>query len=642
MELYNKICYNVLIKFIITQSVEVSIVLRSNTIFYHHIAIIGSPLSPLTYEYDKSIKIGTLVEVNLRNKLVRGVIYSHCEKPKFLCEKVKTILDLSFDDKYMKIINFLSQYYSCSFGDATKLFIPFKDVVAKCEQNLEIDITLSFEQQKAYDFILSNQTTLLFGDTGSGKTEIYMKLFQKMINSGKTAIFLMPEISLTPQMQKRLKNHFGSLVAIWHSKVTKKRKEQILSGIENGEIKIVAGARSSLFLPLRDIGLIVVDEEHDDSYKAANRPRYHARDASIYIGGVLGAKVLLGSATPSLTSYHKFPHFRLKGTFFEGSKKIHFVDDKEDIDPSIYEKLGTVLRENHQAIIFLPTRANYKYLTCKACGKFVECPFCSVGMSIHLAKNALRCHYCNYLERIPKECPSCKSESLKSSRIGTAQVRAELSDMFQEKVFKKFDRDEITTETKLKATLKSFNDKEIDVLVGTQMLSKGHDYHDIKLVVILGIDTVLAMADFRARERALSLLLQVAGRAGRKGEGKVIIQTNNREFFEHYLDDYELFLKDELEYRKDIYPPYKKLMKFLISHKDKQKAREKLEKIQLLLQDSTDVEVVGFGEAPIARIASKFRFVVLLRSSSVKALLQLAQKCKMQDVEIDIDPVSFA
>ncbi|HIP02155.1 MAG TPA: primosomal protein N', partial [Campylobacterales bacterium] len=333
----------------------------------------------------------------------------------------------------MKIIKFISQYYSCSLGDATKLFIPFKEQTPTGTQEIETEIELSTEQQKAYDFVLTHKTSLLFGDTGSGKTEIYMKFFEKMINEGKSSIFLMPEISLTPQMQKRLKNHFGDLVEIWHSKVSKKKKEKILEGIRSGDVKIIAGARSSLFLPLENIGLIVVDEEHDDSYKASNRPRYHARDTAIYMGQVLGAKVLLGSATPSLTSYHKFPHFRLLGTFFEGSKKMNFIPESAEIAPIVYEEVEKVLAQNSQAIIFLPTRANYKYLACFKCGKYVECPFCSVGMSIHLERNALRCHYCNYLERIPKVCPTCCSESLKSNRIGTAQVTHELTEMFPDK-----------------------------------------------------------------------------------------------------------------------------------------------------------------------------------------------------------------
>jgi primosomal protein N' (replication factor Y) len=226
--------------------------------------------------------------------------------------------------------------------------------------------------------------------------------------------------------------------------------------------------------------------------------------------------------------------------------------------------------------------------------------------------------------------------------MGTAQVVMELSEKFPEKRFVKFDRDEVTTQTKLKKILKAFNDHEIDVLVGTQMLSKGHDYHDVRLAVVFGIDTILAQADFRARERAMSLLLQVAGRSGRKGEGKVIVQTANAEFFAHYIDDYEKFLKEELASREGLYPPFRKLMKFMIAHKSKAKALEILERLQVCLSDAQDVEVVGFGEAPVARIAGKFRFQVLLRSDSAKALLQIAHKCRCKDVEVDIDPVQFS
>ncbi len=611
-------------------------------IFYYQIALINSPLSPLTYTSEKELDEGQLVEIKLRNKLVKGIIYSQCEKPKFSCEKVEKVLDISFSAKYMQIFRFLSQYYICSFGEAAGLFTPVP--LQKQLQNFKIscDIELSSRQQEAYDFILSHDISLLFGDTGSGKTEIYMKLLEDVINAGKSAIFLMPEISLTPQMQKRLKKKFGDLVAIWHSKITKKKKEEILEAISLGEVKIVAGARSSLFVVMPNLGAIIVDEEHDDSYKASNRPRYHARDTAIYMGKMVGAKVVLGSATPSLTSYHKFPHFRLKETFFDTQKSVLFLKEEDGISERILHELSHTLSQNHQAIVFLPTRANYKYLTCMDCGKFVECPFCAVGMSIHRERNALRCHYCNYMQRIPSECPSCKGHHLKTSRIGTAQVVAELSEKFPEKKFMKFDRDEVTTQTKLKKILKAFNDKEIDVLVGTQMLSKGHDYHDVRLAVVFGIDTILAQADFRARERAMSLLLQVAGRSGRKGEGKVIIQTSNAEFFAHYMDDYEKFLKDELPYREGLYPPFKKLMKFMISHKNKQKALEILEQLQVCLGNREDIEVVGFGEAPVARIAGKFRFQILLRSDSAKALVQVAHRCRIKDCEVDIDPVQFS
>jgi len=585
--------------------------------------------------------IGKLVEIKLRNKLVKGITFSQCEKPQFKCEKVENITAYFYHDKYLKIIKFLSQYYSCSLGDAGNLFTPFRGSKPK-KQALMIDIALSDAQQNAYDFIMTEQTCLLFGDTGSGKTEIYMKLFETMINDGKTAIFLMPEISLTPQMLLRLKEKFGDLVAIWHSKITKKKKEGILEGIRSGEIKIIAGARSALFLPLENIGLIVVDEEHDDSYKSAQRPRYHARDVAVYMGKVLEAKVLLGSATPSLTSYEKFPFFRLKGTYHDSEKAYIFEHHDSEITDFVIEEISKSIASEKQVIVFLPTRANFKYLSCFDCGAFVECPYCSVGMSLHLEKNALVCHYCHYTERVPQVCPKCHKTDMRVNRIGTAEVVRQLGEIYHDRVVAKFDRDEITTESKLKKVLKSFNDKAIDILVGTQMLSKGHNYLGVDLAVVIGIDTILSQPDFRAREKAMSLLLQIAGRSGRKGEGRVLIQTQNRAFFETYLEDYELFLKDELAYREGVYPPFKKLMKVQVSGKYKNKTMDEMAGMRECLEGHKGIEIIGAGEAPIAKIASKFRFHILLRSDSAKALLEAVAHCKSKNCEVDIDPVTFS
>ncbi len=612
-----------------------------DAINYYHIAILGSPLTSLTYASDTPIMIGALVEVKLRNRLVKGITFSQCEKPQFKCEKVEKVLESYYHDSYLKIISFISQYYSCSLGDAANLFTPFTQSTPK-NQPIMIDIALSDAQQKAYDFVLSHETSLLFGDTGSGKTEIYMKLFEQMIREGKTAIFLMPEISLTPQMLLRLTEKFGDLVAVWHSKITKKKKEAILEGIREGEVKIIAGARSSLFLPLENIGLIVVDEEHDDSYKSAQRPRYHARDVAVYMGKILGSKVLLGSATPSLTSYEKFPSFRLKGTYHDSQKSYLFDGGESGLSEAIYGEIEKSLAGEKQVIVFLPTRANFKYLSCHSCGANVECPYCSVGMSLHSEKNALVCHYCNFTERIAQRCPSCKKEDMRVSRIGTAEVVKALELRYTDKVIAKFDRDEITTETKLKKTLKSFNDKKIDILVGTQMLSKGHNYLGVDLAVVIGIDTILAQSDFRAREKAMSLLLQIAGRSGRRGEGRVLIQTQNREFFDRYLCDYERFLNEELPFRQALYPPYKKLMKVQISGKYKNKTMEEMSLMRECLEGQSAIELIGAGEAPIAKIASKFRYQILLRSDSAKALLEAVARCKSKNCEIDIDPVNFS
>jgi primosomal protein N' (replication factor Y) len=544
----------------------------------------------------------------------------------------------------MDIIKFISIYYVCSFGEATNLFIPFIDKTLNSVQEISSGVNLSKEQGRCFDFLKKHSVSLLFGDTGSGKSEIYFKLFEESINSGKSCILLLPEISLTPQMKSRLEVKFGSLVAIWHSKITKKQKEKILDDIREGRVRLVMGARSALFLPLKNLGLIVVDEEHDDSYKSNKRPRYNARDLAVYIGSKLGTRVVLGSATPSITSYKNYPYYRLKQSYFKSNRSYEFIPNQDGISPHIILSLQATLKNSRQAIVFLPTRANYKYLVCMECGEGIKCPFCSIGMSIHSQINALKCHYCNYTELLAKECPKCKSSSLKASRLGTAQVALELKEHFNESSIEQFDRDRVKNMTSLNRVLKDFNNHKIDVLVGTQMLSKGHDYHGVELVVILDIDTLLNIADFRSSQRALSLLLQVSGRVGRRGEGRVVIQSSNREFFERYLDDYESFLKDELSFCQDLYPPYKKLLKLLISHKDRAKGVELLEGIRSRLNtlELTDIEVVGFGEAPVAKIANRFRFQLLFSSSSAKSLIELAHTLNQDGIEIDMDPINFS
>ncbi len=467
-----------------------------------------------------------------------------------------------------------------------------------------------------------------------------MKYFEEVLKKGKRAIFLMPEISLTPQMESRLKIHFGQNVAIWHSKLAKKKKEAILEDIYSQKVKIVAGPRSALFLPIEDLDLIVIDEEHDDSYKAHNRPRYHARDLAIYFGKKLDINVVLGSATPSVTSYKNYSHFRLKGSYYKGEKEFIWDNSNLTLSPTILENLQKVLEEKKQAIIFLPTRANFKYLICQNCGEAVHCPYCDVGMSLHFDKRALVCHYCNFAQMIPEICPSCSSPELKANRIGTAEVVEELKEIFPKAKIKKFDRDEITTQKKLEKVLKEFSNKEIDILVGTQMLSKGHDYPDVALSVILGIDYILNMADFKARERAVSLLLQIAGRSGRKTRGKVIVQTLNADFFKNYLE-YEKFLKDELRHRKGLYPPFKRVALIHFSHKNGEVAKKSMEEMVKNLRNFKNVEIIGYGPAPIEKIAAKFRFNILLRSDSPKALITAITASRTDFSEVDMDPVSI-
>jgi primosomal protein N' (replication factor Y) len=568
----------------------------------------------------------------------------------------------------MELAFFISSYYICSLGDAFALMVPFlaqvktwvpmefndslqprlqpgqtghKSKLTQENSSVLMEIQLSKKQSHALEFLKQHKVSLLFGDTGSGKTEIYMSYFEDIIASNKRVIFLMPEISLTPQMEDRLKKYFGDSVVMWHSKLTPKQKKLSLKKIYSGEAKIIAGPRSALFLPIKELGLIVVDEEHDDSYKSNKRPRYNARDIAIYMGKLYNIPVVLGSATPSLSSYVKFPHARVKGGHFLSQKEFIYERSVEDLTPLIFSALKESLKQKEQTIVFLPTRANFKYLICGDCGHTYECVFCSIGMSIHQKSRALKCHYCNYAQAIPQVCSKCGGSNLASSRLGTAEAVKNISDEFPHAVVEQFDRDVITTQAKLKKALKRFNDKEIDILVGTQMLSKGHDYHGVTLAVVLGMDNMLNMSDYRAREKALSSLIQVAGRSGRKKGAKVLVQSFNGEFFSAFVDNYEDFLEEEKLYREGLYPPYKKLCRILFAHKNGAKARDEMQKMYEKLCNMPNIEVVGHGKCAIERVANKYRFEILLRSNKSTDIIKAVKFCKVDLAEVDMDPIEF-
>ena len=300
------------------------------------------------------------MDVPLSKRLMQGVVLEEVQQPDFACESISAISPTFYTSKVLEIAKFISEYYVCSLGEALALFTPHTlHESAVTKPFMRTTITLSKEQQNAYDFIESHTASLLFGDTGSGKTEIYMKLFEACIAKKEQAIFLLPEIGLTPQMKQRLKAHFGEHVAIWHSKITAKKKEAILQGIQEGKICIVAGTRSALFLPLERLGLIVVDEEHDESYKSGSRPRYNAKDVSLVFGQKLGCKVVLGSATPNLASFHKMPFFRLKGTFFDSKLSIAYDEGEHGISDKIVCSINKALSASKQVVVFLPTRANF-------------------------------------------------------------------------------------------------------------------------------------------------------------------------------------------------------------------------------------------------------------------------------------------
>ena len=613
--------------------------------YFYEVAILRSPLNNLTYQSENKIEIGTKVLIKLRQRKVldEAVIIKEVEEPTFKCTDINEITNEFYDGKMLQISSFVSQYYVCSLGEALSVYNAFDKNINKIgiEEKFDSKIVLSPLQEKAKEFLKEKKQALLFANTGAGKTEIYIKIIEEHLNLDEQAVLLMPEISLTPQMQKRLEKVFGKSVAIWHSKITKKKKVEILKGLQEGTIKLIAGARSALFLPYSNLGVIVVDEENDDSYKSDSKPRFHTKDLAIYIAKKYNLQLILGSATVSTSSFYKIPFFRLDETYHKTKKLYSFEDSDANLSLKIIDKIDKTLKSNNQVIVFLPTRANFKYQICTTCGKSVECPFCSVSMSLHKNDLALKCHYCGYTQKIPDSCPSCNNGIIHNLRVGTAQIEEELKLIFPDKTIKRFDRDEIKTDNQLKTVLNDFNDGKIDILVGTQMLSKGHDYHNVKLAVVLGIDSVLNMNSYKAREKALSLLIQIAGRSGRSGEGEVIIQTKNQEFFNHYLNEsnYLEFLQSELEFRKDFYPPFLKLAKVIFASSNGLKVKDEMDSYVKLFKENSEIEVVGFGQSPIFKIANKYRYEILLRSNNVKALLQALHSIETPNAVIDMDTI---
>ncbi|MCT7518071.1 primosomal protein N' [Aliarcobacter cryaerophilus] len=612
---------------------------------YYEVAILKSPLQNLTYQSEEIIENGSLVEVILANRKNSNlaVVIKKVDKPDFKCSTILSIKDEFYSDFMLQIGDFISKYYICSMGFALSLFQTFNKNIVYENSSIEYkkEITLSSFQQEAKSFLDSKKQALLFAKTGAGKTEIYIKTIKEILKQGKQAVFLMPEISLTPQMEKRLEEVFDSSVAIWHSKVTAKRKKEILNKLQNGDIKLIAGARSALFLPYNNLGLIIVDEEHDNSYKSDTTPRYNAKDLAIFIAKKFDLRLILGSATPSINSFYKIPYFELDKTFYETKKSYIFENSSQNISEKTINLIKKSIENKNQTIVFLPTRANFKHQICFDCGKSVECPFCSVSMSLHKNDLALKCHYCGFAQKIPEFCPSCKTGIVRNHRVGTAEIEELLKNEFPNSIIKRFDKDSVNSEKSLKKILDEFNQNKIDILVGTQMLSKGHDYHNVKLAVVLGMDSLLNMSSYKARENALSLLLQISGRSGRNGFGEVVIETKNEEFFKYYLEEsnYKEFLKSELEFRKDLYPPFVKLARVVQSSTNGLKIKEELNEIVKDLKNNKDIEVVGFGECAIFKIANKYRYEVIIRSKDVKAILNALHYLKSTNISIDMDTI---
>lgn len=509
---------------------------------------------------------------------------------------------------------------------------------------------------------------LLHGVTGSGKTEVYLRVIAETLAQGKTALVLVPEISLTPQLAARFRARFGDLVAILHSGMSEQQRLGEWSRLRRGDARIAVGARSAVFAPLADLGVIVVDEEHDGSFKQDEGVRYHARDVAIVRAQRAGALCVLGSGTPSLESAahaERGPYRLLRLTERPMARpmptveiidlRTYMADGEGMLSAPLRTAIEQTLAAGDQTILFLNRRGFATFVLCKACGHSFRCPNCSVSLTYHQHGDRLRCHYCNYSERVPEACPKCKAVSIERKGLGTERVAAALVEAFPNARVARLDRD-VASGAKIEVVLGRVARREVDILIGTQMVTKGHDFPGVTLVGVLCADTGLDLPDFRASERTFQLLAQVAGRAGRGDRvGRVLIQTYRPgapAVVAASQHDYAQFFAAEYAERKELgYPPHGRLIAVRIEGKDAHQvagAAAEIGKAAIAAAEQLGgvVDVLGPAPAPLERLRGRTRWQVLLRSADRHALRKVARSLPLGDsakdlkATLDVDPVS--
>lgn len=540
----------------------------------------------------------------------------------------------------------------------------------------ETRVSLSEEQRHIIEEILTDyqqgkpNTYLLHGITGSGKTEVYLGVIEQMIGMGKQAIVLIPEIALTYQTLLRFYKRFGDRVSVMNSTLSMGEKYDQMERARKGELDVIIGPRSALFTPFPNLGVIIIDEEHESSYKSESMPKYHARETAIQIAGMQHASVILGSATPSLESYYharrgEYKLYKMESRHGNSQlPSVYTIDLREELkqgNRSVFsrrlkELMEQRLQKREQTILFLNRRGYAGFISCRACGYVVKCPHCDVSLSEH-RNGMLLCHYCGYEEPKKKMCPKCGSKYLMGFKAGTEQIEEALHKEFPEARVLRMDADTTRTKESYEKILAAFANEQADILVGTQMIVKGHDFPNVTLVGVLAADLSLNQNDYRAGERTFQLLTQAAGRAGR-GEkpGEVVIQTYQPE---HYsivhaaAQDYEGFYEEEMAYRElGEYPPAAHLLAVLLIAKEQEEGAALAVKMaELLTEKMKDkkIHIIGPTEASIGKINDLYRQVLYIRQEEYQILVEakdiLEQFCKEEDwknvtIQYDFDPMT--
>ena len=583
--------------------------------------------------------------------------------------------------KEMKELGFSTAFLNEAAKNGWLTFIEkeaYRDPFANQTFEKTTALSLNAEQQVAVETILQSvqeqqsQTYLLEGITGSGKTEVYLQVIAEVLNQGKPAIMLVPEISLTPQMVQRFKSRFGEHVAVMHSGLSQGEKYDEWRKIERGEAEVVVGARSAIFAPIENIGVIIIDEEHEASYKQEETPRYHARDLAIWRSEYHHCPVVLGSATPSLESRARaqknvYQRLRLTQRANQAATlpTIDVVDMRQEVENgnvssfsmSLQEKLQERLEKNEQSVLLLNRRGYSSFVMCRDCGYVLPCPNCDISLTLHMDSKTMKCHYCGHEERIPYRCPNCGQDKIRYYGTGTQKVEEELQTLLPDSRILRMDVDTTRRKGAHEKILRTFGEGQADILLGTQMIAKGLDFPNVTLVGVLNADTALNLPDFRSSERTFQLLTQVSGRAGRAEKpGEVIIQSFNPEHYAIQLakaQDYEDFYTKEMYIRhRGDYPPYYFTVQITASHPEENEAAKQMFQIATKLKQGLSPQAILLGPTPnaIMRVNNRYFYQVIIKYKQepmlqplLKEILTDTQRATARGLKLSIDaePMNF-
>ena len=656
------------------------------------------------------INIGSVVKVPFGNgnRVRTGYVIGFADEANFDESKIKDIKEvaknsLSVESKLIKLAQWMRDTYGCTMISALMTVMPVKEKVRQRKTDIDIHEQIpefqpieqleSQQQDIVDDFIkeldrnvvsenaeetaseseeseLTPEAYLLHGITGSGKTEVYIKMAEEVIRRGQDVIVLVPEIALTYQTVARFSSYFQDSICILNSQLSKGEKYREFMKAHDGETHIMIGPRSALFAPFQNLGLIIIDEEHDTSYKSEKTPKYHAREVAIERGRLEGAKVVLGSATPSIGSYYKAEKGeyklyslteRVKGSTVP---EVEVVDLREELrkgnrgilSKSLYEKLDAAFKRNEQAMLFINRRGVSSFVSCRSCGDVIKCPNCDVSLSLH-GRSQMLCHYCGYKMMMPSSCPKCKSNMIGGYGIGTESLEEQVKKYFPDIRTLRMDKDTTSRKGSHGEIIRKFREGEADLLIGTQMIVKGHDFPRVTVVGNILADLSLFDGDYESSERTFDLLTQAAGRAGRDElPGQVVIQTYQPE---HYAidaaakQDYKSFYDYEMSYRRLLhYPPVYELMCVCLSSENEAMlihVSEELAKAVRKLGDE-DIDIIGPSEAYIYRINNVYRRVIYIKSEFYVKLTEVAgiiqkmfdeqtENANNIDIQFDFNPM---